>query len=406
LNEFSVDIARQFNLPEQRIQELKEQGEARSGKALPDLNLWFRVTLKSAADAAAFLRAMNQLDFVELIEPAPLPAPPPTTPDFTDMQGYLTSATDGIDALFSWSVPGGNGSSITIFDVEYNWNQTHEDLSALYGLDPIVNPGDEPFDPFGDMQHGTAVMGEMVADFNDFGVTGISWGANIGLVPADTRDLGYNVANAIALATAAAAPGDVILIEQQLPVCGLSSYGPSEGNPAVFMAIQTAVANRVSVVEAAGNGSVDLDQPQCDGYFDRTIQDSGAIIVGAGGPPSGGRDRQRESFSTYGSRVDAQGWGSRVTTTGYGSLYRNPEDPGNQNYWYTSTFNGTSSASPIVAGAVANIQGVAKLQFGEPLLPDDVRALIVDTGSPQLGAPEHIGPRPDLQAALCKLLGC
>ncbi len=94
-----------------------------------------------------------------------------------------------------------------------------------------------------------------------------------------------------------------------------------------------------------------------------------------------------------------------MTTAGYGGLYRNPDDPNNPNFWYTQAFSGTSSASPIVAGAVANLQGVAKTQFGGPLLPEEVRSLIVETGTPQVG-PGHIGPRPDLRAALCTLVGC
>ena len=36
------------------------------------------------------------------------------------------------------------------------------------------------------------------------------------------------------------------------------------------------------VVEAAGNGAVELDAPECEGWFDRSVRDSGAIIVGAG----------------------------------------------------------------------------------------------------------------------------
>jgi len=79
--------------------------------------------------------------------------------------------------------------------------------------------------------------------------------------------LGYNPANAIALAVADGKPGDVILIEQQTCVCGLTcppntqtNLGPLEWSAPVFSAIQTAVANGYVVVEAAGNGSADLDQ--------------------------------------------------------------------------------------------------------------------------------------------------
>ena len=101
---------------------------------------------------------------------------------------------------------------------------------------------------------------------------------------------------------------------------------------------------------------MNLDQAACSGVFDQTLQDSGAIIVGAGQPPSSGGDRQREGFSSFGSRIDLQGWGSAVVTTGYGDLYTASDRPADPGFWYAGGFNGTSSAAAIVAGAVANLQ--------------------------------------------------
>jgi len=147
-----------------------------------------------------------------------------------------------------------------------------------------------------------------------------------------------------------------------------------------------------------------LDHAACSRLFDRTVRDSGAIIVGAGYPPTSGVDRQREGFSTFGSRVDLQGWGSGITTTGYGDLYLNPDCPAVPDFWYTGDFNGTSGAAAMVAGAVANLQGIAFAQSGIPLPPLQIRELLVQTGSPQLGnTAEHIGPRPDLRQAIAQL---
>jgi hypothetical protein len=389
-----------FNLPKDKLDKIRATGRNHSGKTLPDLNLWFRLTLKPSTDPMAFIADLKNLPGIEIAEPAPEPQPPPAiTPDFTASQGYLNAATDGIDARFSWTIPGGNGIGITIYDVEYSWNQAHEDLSKAHGTPLLLNPGDSAVDPFSDNNHGTAVLGEIVADNDTKGVTGISWGAGVRLAPANSANLGYNPANAILLAVADGSPGDVILIEQQANVCGLGSFGPTEWISSVFDAIQTAVANRIVVVEAAGNGNVNLDQAACGTTFNRTVRDSGAIIVGAGRPPSSGFDRQRESFSSYGSRVDLQGWGSSVETAGYGNGYRNPDALADSNFWYTNTFSGTSSASPIVTGAAANLQGISLNRSGTPLTPFELRQLLVATGSPQLGATEHIGPRPDLKAA-------
>jgi serine protease len=404
-----------FTLPKQKLDELRARGRSRSGKSLPDLNLWVELTLQSGMDAAAFLEELKRLPNVEIAEPAPLPQPlPATTPDFSGSQGYLDAAPGGIEARFSFTIQGGNGSGVNIYDVEYNWLQTHEDLSRASGVSLLVNPGDSN-DPPGyagcpapcdstNKEHGTAVLGEMIADNDTKGVIGISWGANIGLVPTNTSNLGYNPANAILLAVAHGSAGDVILIEQQYPVCGLSDYGPLEWLPDVFQAIQFAVAQGFVVIEAAGNGSVNLDQAACSGLFDRTVRDSGAIIVGGGHPPSSGVDRQRIGSSTFGSRVDLQGWGSGVATTGYGSFYQNPDAPTDPDFWYTAGFSGTSSASPIVAGAAANLQGIAIDQSGIPLTPLQIRTLLVQTGSPQLGnTAESIGPRPDLRQAIAQI---
>lgn len=398
-----------FSLPESRLDDvmakgkqlMRRMGENHLVHELPDLNLWFQITLKSGTDAATFIETLRRLDGVEIAEPAPLPPPPPAvTPDFTGLQGYLGPATDGIDATFSATIAGGDGTGVKIYDVEYSWNQTHEDLSKANGVPLLLSAGDSSVDPFNDNNHGTAVLGELIADNDTKGATGISWGADIGLAPANTANLGYNPANAILLAVADGEAGDVILIEQQFWVCGTGSFGPSEWISSVFDAIQVAVANGLVVVEAAGNGSVNLDQASCNDNFDRSVRDSGAIIVGAGGPP-GSSDRERLSFSSYGSRVDVQGWGSGVMTTGYGGHYTNPDAPTNPDFFYTSTFNGTSSASPIVAGAVANLQGIALDQFGVPLTPFQVRQLLVETGSLQQGdITKHIGPRPNLRAAI------
>ncbi len=417
LRDAVVSHSKLFSLSEQKLNELRARERSRVGKPLPDLSLWVEMTLQSGTDAAAFLAEMKRVPNVEIAASAPLPQPPPwIPPDFTRKQGYLDPAPGGIEARFSWTIPGGNGSGVTIYDIEYNWLQTHDDLSRASAVILLLNPGDSNSPPGFDKcpapcdginrEHGTAVLGAMVADYDTRGVTGISWGAKIGLAPANTLNLGYNPANAIILAVANGSAGDVILLEQQFPVCGLSdSFGPIEVLSSVFDAIQTAVAQGFVVVEAAGNGGVNLDQAACSGVFDRTLQDSGAIIVGAGQSPSSGADRQREGFSSFGSRIDLQGWGSGVVTTGYGDLYMAPDRPADPGLWYTGNFfNGTSSAAAIVAGAIANLQGIALAQSGVPLPPLQIRTLLVQTGTPQSGnIAEPIGPRPNLLKAAAQV---
>lgn len=409
-----------FTLSNAQLNQLRLNGEQSSGKSLPDLRLWFRFKLKRAGDTDAFIAELEKMDGVEIAQELPLPAPPAaTTPDFTADQGYEDAATDGIGARLAWTVAGGTGANVTIYDVEYNWLQTHEDLDSANGVTLLLNSGDSNSPPgfsgcpapcdSKNREHGTAVLGELISTRDSIGVTGIAYDARIGLAPANTTNLGYNLGNAIALATvdagANSTQGDLILLEQQTVVCGLAdgafgpSYGPVEAIASVKSAIQTAVANGIIVVEAAGNGGVDLDQSACGSTFS-TANDSGAIIVGAGQAPATGNDRERHDYSSYGATVDLQGWGGSVRSTGYGNFYSDPDNSGDATKWYTS-FSGTSSASPIVTGAAALMQSIAIQQNGAPMTPAQIRQLLINTGSAQQGTTsEHIGPRPNLAAAI------
>ena len=214
-----------------------------------------------------------------------------------------------------------------------------------------------------------AMLGVLSSLQNSFGVTGIAPGAFAYVASASSKELGYQPARAIGIAMNKLRAGDVIVMEQQAPVCGLEDYGPLEYYQDVFDAVSVATAKGIVVVAADGNGDVNLDRDACSGAFDRNIRNSQAIIVGAGSST----DRTRLSFSTYGSRVDVQGWGENVTTTGYGDAYNPTNDV---RRYYTKSFNGTSSATPIVAGTVLVIQGVRKACGLPPATPlRDARSL-------------------------------
>src|SRR5207249_9316273 len=184
-------------------------------------------------------------------------------------------------------------------------------------------------------------------------------------------------------------PGDVILIELHARGGPRNNYLAMQYWDPIFAAIRAAVAKGVVVVEAAGNGGEDFN----DSAFAGTglQKDSGAIVVGAGVPPTNffdnfgfgagtaytkiGVPRSRIWFSNYGKIVNVHGWGWHVTTCGYGDA----QGGASENRWYTHRFSGTSSASPIVTGAVACLQGIAKTK-GAPLSPAKIRKILMKTG--------------------------
>lgn len=397
---FGPAVGRLASIDEATIDAIRAEGERRTGSALPDLNLYHELSTQGP-HGAALCDALNALEVVELCYLAPLPAPPPgdiapVTPDFRANQGYPLVAPGGINARYAWNFPGGRGEETFIVDIEYDWYDTHEDLTRAAGRKLAFTPnGNYP-------EHGTAVLGEMIGDDDRWGVTGLVPEATVGMITQDPVGLSNSVARAIIEATARQDAGDVMLLEAQT-FGPTFQYVPVEWNQAEYDAIVAATAKGIVVVEAAGNGSQNLDSATYLNRFNRSVRDSRAIIVGAGATPSSGQaDRSRLSFSTYGSRLDAQGWGEWVTTTGYGGAWAGDAVHRQD---YTTSFNGTSSASPIVASAAAALQSVRAGRGEAPLTPLALRQLITDTGTAQQSGPFSgaIGPRPDLRAALRKL---
>lgn len=339
----------------------------------------------------------------------------PSIPDFTGRQGYLDAAPGGVDSKFAWRFRGGDGSGVTIIDVEGGWQLSHVDLAVNSG--GLI--GGTQYPDVDWRNHGTAVLAQMGGDKNDFGVVGISHGAVVGAVSHGS----IGSAKAIQLAAQKLKAGDIILLEMHRPGPRTNfkyndeqtGYIGVEWWPDDLLAIQFAVAKGIVVVEAAGNGAENLDDPMYDkrgpnfpANWKNPFRDgkmSGAILVGAGAPPSGkfGPDRSRLDFSNYGSRVDCQGWGRGVVTAGYGDLYKLAGVPNDEDSWFTSTFSGTSSASPIVAGTVACLQGIARAQ-GKVLTGAVLRKALQETGSPQTSnVHERIGTRPDLRKLIARL---
>lgn len=317
-------------------------------------------------------------------------------PDYTPQQYYLYAPTaiapgfkiGGVNAEEAWRRPGGDGGRARIVSVEmHHWEFGHIDLP-----DPFIKHWNEDQHTVGD--HDTKSVGTMVSKNNGFGTTGIAYGAAIGYSKYDNAgvqllDLG-NMLQA----------GDVIQIGIQYRVrnldvvfgCGETCYVPVDYYNDVVSAIRYLTHERgIHVIEAAANGNINLDDPYFQGRFDRSRNDSGAIMVGAADPKTG----RRASYSDYGSRVDVYSWGWHVTTTTY--------DPKNPTRGYTDSYGGTSSANPIVSATAAVMQSVARAEGIGNMSPSVMRRILAETGTPLPSGDRSIGAQPDLVAGITRM---
>ncbi|MGN4753342.1 S8 family peptidase [Bacillus cereus group sp. MYBK220-1] len=313
-------------------------------------------------------------------------------------QGYLEPAPLGINAPYAWSINGGDGKGTTFVDMEYGWLLNHEDLvNQKIELMSGQNKSEHH-------DHGTSVLGIVSAEDNNIGGIGIAPKAKVKVV-SQIRDNGnYNTADAILSAVNNMQAGDILLLEAQATYDGYGdkNYFPVEVKPDIFDAIRMGTNKGIIIIEAGANGGNDLDQ-----FRDRNgkqvlnrnspdFKDSGAIMVGAA---SARVPHKRSYFSNYGSRVDVYGWGNAVDTT-------NAKPSEFITNLYTSSFAGTSSASPIIAGAAASIQGIAKNNQGRVYTPRQLRDILSDSSTGTKSndpTSDKIGVLPDLKAILSKL---
>ena len=253
-------------------------------------------------------------------------------------------------------------------------------------------------------QHGTAALGQIVSGNNGFGVTGIAYNAQGYFFPIVSFEEGSRAQNAIISCLEIFRAGDVVNHSWGSPP---DRPLPSIAQYYTLIALGTDIGVTTSV--SAGNSNCAI-QPQAG------EADSGCIIVGAmhsgrrvtqgqGGVPlcpgydACGGAYMRAPFSNYtgeeGATVHVAAWGENVATTGYGDLFigandipNNDSDPTqlNQLRTYTAQFSGTSSASPIIAGAVANLQAFAKQVYGNALPPTGVRGAVSGQVFPQCDA--------------------
>ncbi|HEX4956249.1 MAG TPA: S8 family serine peptidase [Thermoanaerobaculia bacterium] len=416
------------------LQELESKAALTPFPPLHSLALYWRVDLRPhperVEEVVAALNALAEVDLAyrELTADDPKKKPqedPPQSPPpdpiagsaFAEDQGYLNDAPAGINASWAWTQLAGVTYQLKICDLEQGWCPGHDDLK-LTPEDPIYGANRAVPSKGGDGKpghHGTAVLGQLAATGGGgLGVTGAAAkcgqflmashykskdekeGTAPNLKPHPFAGTNGHVAAAIAQALVvptALGPGDVLLLEVQ------RGLRPTEIDPADLDAIRLASALGVVVVEAAGNGGFDLDayvDPDTGLSLrrgDSRFRDSGAILVGAS---RSAVPHNRAPFSNYGSRLDCYAWGEAVTSCGYGDLAGTVDVN-----LYTNTFSGTSSASPIIAGAAALVQALHQKAASCWLAPLAMRQVLSDPATGTRQGPNvagFIGVMPDLKA--------
>ncbi|QRX84513.1 S8 family serine peptidase [Glaciimonas sp. PAMC28666] len=323
-------------------------------------------------------------------------------PDYTSLQHYKHSATPeagyelgGLNSIAARSYAGGDGEYARVISTEWShWSYDHVDLPRpflIHGETDYRTPDD----------HDTASAGIMFSKDNGFGTTGFVPKAQAGYSKFSQPGEGSLFSLAQHLQ-----PGDVVQVGIQfwppaLPpeVCDKPDtshcYLPVESVHSVADEIAYLTEEKgVHVVIAAANGNVNLDHPFFEGQYDRNKFDSGAIYAGGADPASG----TKAGYSEYGSRVDLFSWGWNVTTT-----FCDGVDCADDTY--TNEFGGTSSANPIIAGAVAQIQSIAFANGLGAIPPKKMRKLLVETGHPLPfpDAARPIGMQPDVVAVVERL---
>ncbi|MCH8053226.1 MAG: S8 family serine peptidase, partial [Planctomycetes bacterium] len=302
----------------------------------------------------------------ELVSPVDLRQSAPQDEHF-DLQWHLDNNGDfpgsvnaDIDVFGAWETTKGEGVRVGMLDS--GCDVFHEDLTSNYtGISEAAGGGTIPI---GD--HGTAVMGLMVADDNQIGVSGVAPDAEF----TATGGLGVGAAR-----LAAAYP---FAVQNGVEVHN-NSWGFPFGNvPDVIVEAVQDAANSgrdgkgIVFVWAAGNSFREMEPGDDLSTLPEVIQ------VGATGQTD-----VIASYSNYGITQDIMGPtlgndGIGLATTDImGSAgYNNGNDlfdiVGAPNY--TRTFGGTSGASPVVAGVATLVVAV-----NPNLNRAQVRSLLIHT---------------------------
>ncbi|WP_355607644.1 S8 family peptidase [Xanthomonas cannabis] len=310
------------------------------------------------------------------------------TPNDTRLseQWAFGTTNAGLNIRSAWDKSTGTNVVVAVIDTGI---VSHPDLDAniLPGYDFISdaatardgngrdsNPADEgDWNPGGisgcavsdSSWHGTHVAGTVAAVTNNTtGVAGTAFNAKV--VP--VRVLGRcggslsDIADAIVWSSGGSVSG-VPANANPAEVINMSLGGGGTCSTTMQNAISGAVSRGTTVVVAAGNSSANVSG---------SLPANCANVIAVAATTSAGA---KASYSNFGTGIDVSAPGSAILST----LNSGTTTPGSASY---ASYNGTSMASPHVAGVVALVQSAAP----SPLTPAAVETLLKNTARALPGA--------------------
>lgn len=344
--------------------------------------------------AIAVMEAFARNPDVEYIEPDATMKLLQFTPNDTRYaeQWHYQNVTAGMRLPSAWSISTGSGITVAVLDTG---RTPHPDLdgNTVAGYDFVSsatnardgngrdsNPNDEgdwvTTNQCGTNQasnsswHGTHVAGTVAAVTNNgTGVSGVAFGARIQHVRVLAACGGSlsDIADGIIWAAGGTVTG-IPANATPSRVINMSLGGGGACGSTYQAAIDAAVARGAAVVVAAGNSNIDAVNA-------RPANCNNVITVAASD-----RNGNRAFYSNFGTRIDVTAPGGDTRTAGHGvlsTLNSGTTTQGTPNYAF---YQGTSMATPHVAGLVAMM-----LSRNGALTPAQVETLLKNNARPLPG---------------------
>lgn len=286
----------------------------------------------------------------------------PNDPQYSSLWGIQK-----INAPTAWDTSTGS-KSVVVAVIDTGMDISHPDLAGI-SVNPYsaITGSSNVSDSVG---HGTHVSGTIGAiGDNAVGVVGVNW--NVNIMPVQVCSPRGCAQTAIVNGIYRAANNGAQVINMSL---GTSAPGVDRCTPEqdTYKAIAYAISKGITVVVAAGNDSRDAS-------LSSPASCAGVIAVGASTQSDGS-----SSFTNFGSVVDISAPGVGVLSTFPGG--------------YKSE-NGTSMASPHVAGAAALL-----LSVNPNLSPAQVESCLVNNAD-SISSARPIGPRLNIAKAISNCAG-